>query len=66
MVGHNDQYTALLLTDDDHYFENPSAKSAHGLIPRALVQKHWKYRMLYSRNHWLNPEKFWNEIKKLV
>ncbi|HMJ71439.1 MAG TPA: AAA domain-containing protein [Cyclobacteriaceae bacterium] len=66
MVGHNETYSALLLTDDDHYFENPSAKSAHGLIPRALLQKHWKYRMLYSRNHWLNPEKFWNEIKKMV
>ncbi len=66
MVGHNDQYSALLLTDDDHYFENPSAKSAHGLIPRALQQKNWKYKMLYSRNHWLNPEKFWNEIKKMV
>jgi len=66
MIGHNEQYSALLLTDDDHYFENPSAKSAHGLIPRALQQKHWKYRMLYSRNHWLNPEKFWNEIKKMI
>jgi hypothetical protein len=66
MVGHNEQYTALLLTDDDHYFENPSAKSAHGLIPRSLIQKNWKYRMLYSRNHWLNPEKFWNEIKRLI
>lgn len=66
MIGHNDQYTGLLLTDDDHYFENPSAKSAHGLIPRALQQKNWKYRMLYSRNHWLNPEKFWNEIKKMI
>jgi hypothetical protein len=66
MIGHNDQYTALLLTDDDHYFDNPSAKSAHGLIPRALQQKNWKYRMLYSRNHWLNPEKFWNEIKKMI
>ncbi|HEX8060957.1 MAG TPA: AAA domain-containing protein, partial [Cyclobacteriaceae bacterium] len=66
MVGHNEQYSALLLTDDDHYFENPSAKSAHGLIPRALVKKNWKYRMLYSRNHWLNPDKFWIEIRKTV
>jgi hypothetical protein len=66
MVGHNGQFSALLLTDDDHYYENPSAKSAHGLIPRALLHKNWKYKMLYSRNHWLNPEKFWNEIKKMV
>ncbi len=66
MVGKNENYTALLLTDDDHYFENPSAKSAHGLIPRTLVQKNWKYKMLYSRNHWLNPEKFWNEIMRMV
>jgi hypothetical protein len=66
MIGRNDQYSALLLTDDDHYYENPSAKSAHGLIPRALLQKNWRYKMLYSRNHWLNPEKFWNEIKKMV
>ncbi len=64
IVKRDGQYTLLLLTDDDHYFESPSAKSSHGLVPRVLTQKNWKYKMLYSRNHWVNREKFWHEIMK--
>lgn len=66
MVKRDGKYAVLLLTDDDHYFESPSAKSAHALLPRALQQRNWRFRMLYSRNRWVNAEKFWLEIKKVT
>ena len=66
MVRRDGEYSALLLTDDDHYFESPSAKSAHALVPRSFQLRNWKFRMMYSRNRWANGEKFWLEIRKLL
>ncbi|MFZ5970870.1 MAG: DEAD/DEAH box helicase [Bacteroidota bacterium] len=60
------QYHGLLLTDDDLYFQNPSAKSVHAQLPRLFQEKNWKQKMLYSRNWWLDKEKFWNEIGKFA
>jgi hypothetical protein len=58
------QYFGIIQTDDDYYFESPSAKSSHGLLPRLLQDKRWKHKMIYSRNWWMDPDKFWNEIGK--
>lgn len=65
MVRRDNEYTALLLTDDDHYFETPSGKSAHALVPRSFQLRNWKFKMLYSRNFWANREKFWLDIRRL-
>jgi hypothetical protein len=66
MVKRDGEYTVLLLTDDDHYFESPSAKSAHAIVPRTFQWRNWKFKRLYSRNRWANAEKFWLEIKRLL
>jgi hypothetical protein len=66
MVKREGEYTGLLLTDDDHYYESPSAKSAHALVPRAFQLRNWKYKMLYSRNRWVNREKFWLDVKRFM
>lgn len=58
------RYFGIIQTDDDSYFDSPSAKSSHGLWPRLLQDKRWKYKMVYSRNWWMDPDKFWNEIGK--
>jgi AAA domain len=58
------KYHGLLLTDDDIYYENLSCKSAHGLLPKLFQEKNWKQKMIYSRNWWMDKEKFWNEIGK--
>jgi hypothetical protein len=64
MVKRDNEYSVLLLTDDDHYFESPSAKSAHALVPRSFQERNWKFKMLYSRNYWANREKFWLDIRR--
>ncbi|GAB3326438.1 hypothetical protein GCM10027299_25450 [Larkinella ripae] len=46
-----EQYTGLLLTDDDLYFES-SAKDAHAYTPFALRLKNWPFQRVYSREHW--------------
>ncbi|HMD80096.1 MAG TPA: hypothetical protein VKE92_02240, partial [Anaerolineales bacterium] len=66
MVQREGLYHGLLLTDDDHYYESPSAKSAHALMPRAFQLRNWKYKMLYSRNRWINREKFWLDVKRFM
>lgn len=64
MLKRDGEFSVLLLTDDDHYFESPSAKSAHALVPRSFQNRNWKFKMLYSRNYWANREKFWLDIRR--
>lgn len=45
----NDSYTSLLLTDDDIYFESPSAKHTHGYFPLLLQEKGWPFVRRWSR-----------------
>ncbi|MFC5409263.1 AAA domain-containing protein [Larkinella bovis] len=45
------QYTGLLLTDDNLYFES-SPKDAHAYTPFALRLKNWPFQRVYSREYW--------------
>jgi ABC-type uncharacterized transport system YnjBCD ATPase subunit len=51
-LKHNDTYEALLLTDDDLYYQSLSAKDAHVYTPFLLTAKHWKFKRIYSREWW--------------
>ncbi|MDJ1491394.1 AAA domain-containing protein [Cytophagaceae bacterium DM2B3-1] len=46
------RYEALILTDDDLYYQSLSAKEAHAYTPFLLTAKHWKFKRVYSREWW--------------
>ncbi len=51
-IKQEDRYEALLLTDDDLYYQSLSAKDAHVYTPFLLATKNWKFRRMYSREWW--------------
>ena len=55
-----------LFTDDNLYFQSPSVKADHALTLQLLELKNWPFVRVYSRNFWQDPDKFFNEISKLL
>jgi superfamily I DNA and/or RNA helicase len=66
VVKAKNEYAALLLTDDKLYYHSLSAKAWHAQAPRLFESKNWKHSVSYSRNYWIDPERFTNEIKRLL
>lgn len=56
-IKQEDQYSALLLTDDDSYYQSISSKEAHVYNPFSLSSKNWKFRGVFSREFWQEKEK---------
>jgi hypothetical protein len=56
----------VLLTDDNLYFQSPAVKADHALTPQLLGLKNWPFVRVYSRNFWQDPDKFFNEVSKLL
>lgn len=52
VVIKNASYDALILTDDNAYFQSLSTKEAHAYIPNILALKNWPVKREYSRNWW--------------
>lgn len=50
------RYKALVLTDDDLYFQSHSAKDMHAYTPMVMQQKNWKVLQIYSREYWANKK----------
>ena len=65
-VSHPEGYIGLVLTDDDLYFEAPSAKAAHVYTPYKLALKNWKYREVHSRDYWQNPDTIKESLQRFV
>ncbi|HZX74557.1 MAG TPA: AAA domain-containing protein [Cyclobacteriaceae bacterium] len=65
-VKKDGQYTGLILTDDDLYYESLSARSIHASIPFILESKHWGFTIVFSRNFWKDRDKFFNEVSKFM
>ncbi|WP_242923312.1 AAA domain-containing protein [Pontibacter liquoris] len=57
------QYTGVVLTDDDLYYTNASVRHAHADVPQLLQQRHWPYVRVYSRQFWENPAAMLNHLK---
>jgi len=64
VVKQQEEYIGALLTDDIHYAESLTAKAWHAQIPRILQQKNWKFNQLYSRNFWLDPHRFSQDLDR--
>jgi superfamily I DNA and/or RNA helicase len=54
----------LILTDDSSYYNAISAKEAHITTPNLLESRAWETKRIYSRNYWMNREKFYLDLKK--
>jgi len=60
------KYIGLLMTDDDLYFQSPSAKEAHAYRPELYQEKNWKFKNIYSRQYWQNPHHVQEEITRFI
>ncbi|MBC8110106.1 MAG: DUF4011 domain-containing protein [Verrucomicrobia bacterium] len=60
----DNRYVNLILTDDDLYFQNLSAKEAHVYLPLMLSQKKWRFQRFYSRQLWKDTKKIGEKLKK--
>ncbi|MEJ8800871.1 AAA domain-containing protein [Pontibacter sp. H249] len=52
----NNNYKAVVLTDDDLYYSHHAVRHLHADVPQLLKQRHWPYVKVYSRQFWENPE----------
>ncbi|MGD1890794.1 MAG: AAA domain-containing protein [Cyclobacteriaceae bacterium] len=59
-------YLGLLMTDDDQYYQSPSAKEAHASRPELYQEKNWKFKNVYSRQYWQNPNHVKEEITRFI
>jgi hypothetical protein len=59
-------YVGAILSDDENYYQSLSTKSSHAQTPQLLEKKNWPYLRVYSRNYWQDPDRFFNEVGKLV
>jgi DNA polymerase IIIc chi subunit len=65
-VKKEERKVGALFTDDNLYFQSPSVKADHALTPQLLELKNWPFVRVYSRNFWQDPDKFFNEVSKLL
>jgi len=59
-------YKGLVLTDDELFHDNLSAKQSHAYQVFHLAEKKWPNIRLYSREYWMNPEHSEAKLKKFV
>ena len=50
------RYVGLIHTDDDLYYQSTSAKDMHAYRPYLFREKNWKFKYVYSRQFWNNPD----------
>ena len=54
----NNRYKSIILTDDDAYYRQESAKETHCYAPIYLKEKKWSFTRMYSRLWWEGKQKF--------
>ena len=57
------QYKAIIMTDDDHYFQSITPKEIHVYEPLLFSAKNWKVRGVFSREYWARKEEV---IERLI
>jgi len=66
MVHKGKDFAGIILTDDSNYHQSLSAKASHAYVPMILEKKKWPFIQLYSRNYWLDRDRFFNGVKKFL
>ncbi|MCP4459576.1 MAG: DUF4011 domain-containing protein [Cytophagales bacterium] len=59
-------YKGLVLTDDELFHDNLSAKQSHAYQVFHLAEKKWPNIRLYSREYWMSPEHTEGKLKKFI
>ena len=59
-------YGALMITDDDLYFQNPSVKDLHAYIPFTLSKNNWRFTGFFSREWWQNKDEVKESISRFL
>ena len=57
------QYTGVVLTDDDLYHSHLSVRHSHADVPELLQQRHWPFMKVYSRQFWADPEEVLRRLR---
>ncbi|WP_161888950.1 AAA domain-containing protein [Pontibacter russatus] len=62
---HDQQYTGVVLTDDDLYHSHLSVRHSHADVPYLLQQRHWPYLKVYSRQFWADQEEVLRRLQSM-
>lgn len=65
-IKNGDDYAALMITDDDLYFQNPSVKDLHAYTPFTLSKNNWRFTGFFSREWWQNKEEVQEAISRFL
>lgn len=65
-VKKGQDYLALLVTDDDLYYESPSIKDIHVYTPFTLSKKQWRFRGYFSREWWSHRDQVYETLMRFV
>lgn len=65
-VKNKGEYTGLILTDDELFYDTLSPKEAHAYRQSHLIQKNWPYVQFYSREFWINRKQAKDKLQKFV
>ena len=65
-VKQDEKYLGLIVTDDDLYYHSPSIKDMHVYTPFALSGKNWKFKGVFSREFWNDPERVEEGIQRFT
>ena len=58
-------YKSVVLTDDDLYYSQLSARHSHADVPHLLRQRQWPFLRVYSRQYWADRERIVGELESL-
>ena len=61
-----EQYIGLINTDDDLYYQSISAKEMHAYRPFVYRDKHWKFKHIYSRQRWQQPQQVQESLQRFI
>ncbi|SDL62371.1 AAA domain-containing protein [Catalinimonas alkaloidigena] len=60
------RYCALIMTDDELYYQYLSAKEAHVYLPETFRAKHWNFRRIWSRNFWAERKETVTHLRQYI
>jgi len=54
----------VIVTDDEQYLQSPTPKLHHAMLGDLLESRHWSWRMIWSRNFWLDRAGFIENLRR--
>lgn len=61
-----EEYTGLILTDDERYYQALSPKQIYAFQHFHLTTKNWKYVRFHSREIWIDPDSAKEKMQKFL